>query len=643
MRLVLGLLLVLTCLVPGLARGDELEIPGLSADSGAYASALRQRFPAGATARQRADAEARAQSAETRKDWAAAVSAWSDRLGQGETTPGFWLAFAHDLLNQIKSDPAHALAAAWQAFEASRTGADQVPALLVMRDALAALGRPVPEIEVLEAASDRAPDDADLRRQLTLRKQQLGLLVRKVRTEPESFPTRACIAFIGRPGGAADFHADDWVRLDPKVPDAAVTLELGEVCISGLRPGATTRVNLLAGMPGADGVSLKAPETLAVAMPDRQPRLVFDGALFLQPSGAPPQVALASVNLSAVKLDLVRVTERAAQPFLAAHPPGDELADTDLDGLRQSGELVWTGRADIPGFVRNDLLHTRLPLPPAALDRPGLYLLLARTGDGTPRTDGGGPQAVQMVLRTDLAPTAWQGGDGLSVQVRGYADAQPKAGVQVALIASDNDVLATEATGADGVAHFAPALLHGEAGTAPAALHLAEGGWQRLHRAQPDTARLRPRRPRCVRPGAAGVARRLRLARPRHLQTRRDGAGDGAPARCCRAPGGGAGPRDRQAAGRPGLRRHRAEARRGRLDLRADRAVGRCAGRDVEHRAANDEGRAGGRSRQLPGGGVRARAARGGAGQACGAAAAGADESSFRSMCGFSTGRRAPG
>jgi len=32
--------------------------------------------------------------------------------------------------------------------------------------------------------------------------------------------------------------------------------------------------------------------------------------------------------------------------------------------------------------------------------------------------------------------------------------------------------VATEATGPDGVARFAPALLHGEAGMAPAALHL---------------------------------------------------------------------------------------------------------------------------------------------------------------------------
>ncbi len=476
MRLVMGLLLAFACLLPGpAAHADELEIPGLRSDAAAYARSLRQRFPAGATARQRADAETRAQAAEARRDWAAAAAAWSDRAGQGDAPATAWLSLAGDLLRLPAPDPAHALAAAWRAFGATEAGATQVPALLAMRDALTALNRPVPEIETLAAAADRAPDDADLRRQLALRKQQLGLLVRGVRTEPESFPARACLGFIGRPGGSVDFHAADWVRLDPTPPGAAVTLESGEICVTGLPPGTTTRVGLLAGMPGADGVSLKAAQTLPIAMPDRQPRLVFDGGRFLQPRGAPAEVALASVNLSAVQLGLVRVTERAAQPFLAAHPAGGGLADTDLDALRQSGELVWQGQAGIPGFSRNALLHTRLPLPQAALGRPGLYLLLARPGDGTP-VGGDAPQAMQMVLRTDLAPTAWQGADGLGVQVRGYADAEPKPGVQVALIAADNDVLATETTGLDGTARFAPALLHGEAGFAPAALHLAKPG-----------------------------------------------------------------------------------------------------------------------------------------------------------------------
>ena len=71
--------------------------------------------------------------------------------------------------------------------------------------------------------------------------------------------------------------------------------------------------------------------------------------------------------------------------------------------------------------------RTALPMPDAlATAGPGLYALIATPGDGTP---GDGAAAVQMILRTDLAPTVWRGSDGLTVQVRGYSDAQPRAGV----------------------------------------------------------------------------------------------------------------------------------------------------------------------------------------------------------------------
>ncbi|MEO9191294.1 MAG: MG2 domain-containing protein, partial [Acetobacteraceae bacterium] len=319
-----------------------------------------------------------------------------------------------------------------------------------------------------ETASRLAPDDADLKRDLVTREQEFGLLVRKVRTEPESFPARACVAFIGRPGGAADFHPGDWVTLTPPIKAAAVTLESGQICITGLQPGTRTQVSFAQGMPGADGMRLKQPASLAIAMPDRQPRLVFAADRFLQPGGAPATVTLASVNLSKVTLHLLLVSERALQPFLANHPLGS--TDFDLTSLRDSAREVWTGSAEIPGFTRNALMHTVLPLPPE-LGKPGLYVLLARPDDGTP-SDGSSPQAVQTLLRTDLAPTIWRGDDGLTVQVRGYASAEPKAGVRIALVAADNDVLSTEATGADGVARFTPALLHGTAGLAPASLHL---------------------------------------------------------------------------------------------------------------------------------------------------------------------------
>ncbi len=457
------------------ARSQQLDLPGVSADAAAYAASLQKLAPAGMSAAAREAAEAAASDAIAAGDRARALAALQQRLGAGHTTPSLWLSLAQVLMHPPAPDDAHALAAAWQAYAATESGPGQLPALEIMRTALAALGRKLPEIEVLEAETWLAPEDtdlgADLRRALIAREEEFGLLVRKVTTQPESFPARACIAFTGRPGGTADFHAGDWVRLDPPVRDAAVTLESGEICIAGLEPGAATKVTLAAGMPGADGLSLKQATTLSIAMPERMPRLVFDSARFLQPSGAPARVSLASVNLSAVKLDLVQISERGLQAFFADHPLGSTLDSYSVDPLlTEAGRVVWHGSAPIPDFAPNQLLHTEVPLPDA-MTRPGLYVLVARPGDGTPAGDNP-PVAMQMVLRTDLAPTIWRGSDGLTVQVRGYGDAAPKAGVGVALISANNDVLASATTDAGGIARFAAALLLGANGLAPSALHL---------------------------------------------------------------------------------------------------------------------------------------------------------------------------
>jgi len=138
-----GVLAILLSLAQ--ARSEELRLPGLQRDAQAYAHSLQRRFPAGATAAHRAQAERSVRDALATQDWAGAVQALSERLGQGETNSALWLALAQALLRQPQPDAPHVLAAAWQSYAATETAADKVAALRVMRDALALLHRPVEE------------------------------------------------------------------------------------------------------------------------------------------------------------------------------------------------------------------------------------------------------------------------------------------------------------------------------------------------------------------------------------------------------------------------------------------------------------------------------------------------------------------
>ncbi len=177
-----------------------------------------------------------------------------------------------------------------------------------------------------------------------------GILVRHVATEPEADPPRACIDFTVAPARRDDFHAEDWVRLDPAVPGAAVTREGDQICVSGLPSGATTRITLRAGMPGEAGLSLVKDTSLNIAMANRRPRIDFDTRMFLLPRGQTPAIGLSTVNLSSVSLTLARLTERnviALRAQCEAGPAGRDLGrrqDRRTERPRSSGRAPPTSR-----------------------------------------------------------------------------------------------------------------------------------------------------------------------------------------------------------------------------------------------------------------------------------------------------------
>src|SRR5690606_12344065 len=111
----------------------------------------------------------------------------------------------------------------------------------------------------------------------------------------------------------------------PPVPGAAVTREGDQICISGLPYGATTRITVRAGMPGEGGLEVAVDNVGSVAIPNRQPRVAFDTRMFVLPRGQAPAVSLTRVNVSAVSLSLVRMTERNVAGFLRDYRMGEPI------------------------------------------------------------------------------------------------------------------------------------------------------------------------------------------------------------------------------------------------------------------------------------------------------------------------------
>jgi uncharacterized protein YfaS (alpha-2-macroglobulin family) len=461
------LLLLCAILLAGRAWAVDFSLPGLEADADRYAQSLATHSPAGATPAARRAAEQAAAAAERTRDWDAAAAAWERRIGMGDAGGPAWMSLAQAQMRRTPPDASHALLAGSEAYQLAPPGPDQIAPLLMIADALRLLNRPEAEMAALQAALDRAPQDAHLRNLLADARRGAGVLVRGLQTEDEADPPRACISFTVPPVRRDDFHPEDWVRLDPAVPGAAITREGDQICASGLPSGQTTRIVLRQGLPGEDGLKLMHDTTLAAAIGNRAPRVVFDQRLFILPRGQAPAVSMTTVNLSAVKLTLARMTERNIVTFLRRNQLGagvESYMASDIGS--EYGRVVWTGTAAVPQWTPNRNARTALPLPDALRTAgPGVYALTAAPGDGTP--DVGDAASVQMIVNTDLAPTVWRGDDGLTVQVRGYSDVGPRAGVKLQLLSDGNDILAEAVTDTDGVARFAAPLLHG-AGAAAA-------------------------------------------------------------------------------------------------------------------------------------------------------------------------------
>ena len=467
--------LLILLLMPMLAAAQLPDLPGVSTDAAGYGASMTARFPTGGTAQQRVAAENRAVAAERANNWPQAVVAWEERLGMAEPRPEQYLSLARAQLTRTPPENARALQAAWLNFMAVPGGVAEIPSLLIMAQALQRLDRLPQQLRVLEGVVARAPQEARYVTMLADARRAVGLLVARVTTDVEAEPASACIGFTVAPSQRADWQPADWVRAEPAIPGLSVTREGRQLCVAGLPRGRTTQLVLRAGLPGEDNLRLVRDARVPVAMPNRAPRIAFDNTRYILARGQQARVGLATVNLSALELRLVRVAERSLVPAMRQRGTLDNLEQYEADDVAESfGRVVWEGRAQLAPGEANITQRVVLPLPDVLRAAgPGLFILLARAGDGSGR-DRVNP-GVLPIFVTDLGLTAWRSPAGLAVQARGLQSGRVQPGTRLALIAANNEILGVAEADADGLARFAGPLLRGTGGTAPQAVHALLG------------------------------------------------------------------------------------------------------------------------------------------------------------------------
>ena len=388
-----------------------------------------------------------------------------------------WLGLARASLavaaagNDRRANNRLALSSAFNAYRLSRQADPRAEALAELAAAFEAMDMHRPALDAYAASLDLA-DRPAVRSAFAALRARKGFRVIEHTVDADTHTPRACIQFsekLQRSG--VDYSS--YVTLDgAAAPDIAAAGN--EICVEGLRHGSSYRIALRAGLPAAIAETLRAPVTLDVYVRDRAPSARFATNGFVLPAAARQGIGVASVNTGSVSLQMFRIADRALSQVLANGEFLQQLQSYDVTRIVDDiGAPVWEGVLDVESVPNKDVI-TSFPVDEALPQRqPGVYVLTA-LAEGQKHRDWD-TIATQWFVVSDIGLSTFAGHDGLSVFARSLSTAEPMKGVELQLLARNNEILGTATTGETGRAAFPPGLIRGAAGLSPLAV-LARNG-----------------------------------------------------------------------------------------------------------------------------------------------------------------------
>nr|WP_316653864.1 alpha-2-macroglobulin family protein [uncultured Gellertiella sp.] len=361
--------------------------------------------------------------------------------------------------------------AAYNGYLLTRTASDRADALAVLAKALDQAEYFRPGLEAYKA-SLKIVDSKTVRAAYAEMHARQGFRVTGNTVDNDSANPRACVQFSERLIKSGTDYSS-FVQLGGKVPEALEAKD-NQICVEGLDHGKRYQLTLRAGLPSSVDEPLDAAVNLDVYVQDRGATVRFTGDNFVLPGTARRGIPLVSVNTDKAELSLYRVGDRNLAQLMA-----NSQFLTQIDGYTagrlesEIGESVWKGTLDIATDLNKEVV-TSFPVDEALPHRkPGVYALTAKAANA--RSEDWDARATQWFVVSDIGLSTYTGTDGLNVFARSLATAKPLAGVELQLLAKNNEVLGTTTTDADGRAKFDPGLARGTAGSTPAVITARKG------------------------------------------------------------------------------------------------------------------------------------------------------------------------
>ncbi|MFZ1813694.1 MAG: alpha-2-macroglobulin family protein [Rhizobiaceae bacterium] len=254
----------------------------------------------------------------------------------------------------------------------------------------------------------------------------------------------------------------------------AIEASGSQICAEGLEHGQNYRVTLRAGLPSIVGEQLQEPVVVNSYIRDRAAAVRFTGENFVLPVSARRGIPIVGINATTADLQLYRVGDRSLAALLTGSQFLTQLEGYSIERIADElGAPVWKGSIDLQSEHNKEAI-TSFPVDEALPNRePGIYVLTATVPEA--HQESWEQLATQWFLVSDIGLSTYAGTDGLSVFARSLDSAKPMAGVEVTLLARNNEILGTATTDDEGKAVLSPGLMRGTAGQAPAVLTARNG------------------------------------------------------------------------------------------------------------------------------------------------------------------------
>ncbi len=364
-----------------------------------------------------------------------------------------------------------AVAGAVNAYQVSRTASKRAEALALMGKAFEGRSQYRAAIDSYKTSLElvNSPETAGRYRSA---RSSYGFRITGNTVDADNTAPRACIQFSeALVKSGVDYN--NFVTIDGK--PGAIEATGSNICVEGLEHGKSYTIALRSGLPSSVAEVLEEPAVFNIYVRDRAPAVRFTGENFVLPGAARQGIPVIGINADKAKLELFRIGDRSIAPLLAQSRFLRQLEGYTLEQMQgEMGTPVWKGELDLERTLNRETV-TSLPLDKVMPERkPGIYVLVAQA-EGA-ETDSWEPRATQWFLISDIGLSTYSGIDGLSVFTRSLDTAGPIGGVELTLIARNNEVLGTATSDANGFARFDAGLLRGTAGSAAAVVTARHAG-----------------------------------------------------------------------------------------------------------------------------------------------------------------------